>query len=251
MDEWNLQVPVKLTPWPTNGLRRISINSFGYGGTNAHCILDDAYHYLKARGLQGNHNTIINPGADSPASSADSGIGMTSGQDLLLLKQNLLSTATSKLISPEYANYFSSKDMAASHKLFVWTSNEKSGIDRTAAHYSEYLIAKLENLEERDDDVLLRKFARTLASRRSILPWKSFAIASSVKELCEAMKSPSETPKRTSKPPKVGFIFTGQGAQVRVIFYLLWCFLKCLLMCTTWRNAHNFPVDITIGSLIV
>lgn len=215
MDKWNLQVPVKLTPWPTIGLRRISINSFGYGGTNAHCILDDAYHYLKARGLEGNHNTVVNLGGDSPASSADSGIGMMSGEDLLLLKRKLLDTNTDIPTSFGYSNYISSIDTSTSHRLFVWTSNEKSGIDRTAAHYSEYLGNKLQNLEEPEDEALFSKFSRTLALRRSILPWKSFTIASSVKELCEAMKRPSETPKRTSKVPKVAFIFTGQGAQVR------------------------------------
>ena len=33
LDEFNLKVPVQPTPWPTNGLRRVSVNSFGYGGT--------------------------------------------------------------------------------------------------------------------------------------------------------------------------------------------------------------------------
>lgn len=28
-DEWNLSVPTKLTPWPIEGLRRMSVNSFG------------------------------------------------------------------------------------------------------------------------------------------------------------------------------------------------------------------------------
>lgn len=244
MDEWNLQVPIKLTPWPTNGLRRISINSFGYGGTNAHCILDDAYHYLKARGLQGNHNTTTNLGGDSPASSADSGIGMMSGEDLLLLKRKLLDTDIGTPTSFEYPNYISSIDIATSHKLFVWTSNEKSGIDRTAAHYSEYLATKLQNFEDQEDEALLSQFSRTLALRRSILPWRSFAIASSVKELCEAMKHPSETPKRTSKPPKVAFVFTGQGAQVRKSPFMMW--LELSFWCRTeksllspWNDDHN------------
>lgn len=30
MEEWNLAVPTELMPWPVEGLRRISINSFGY-----------------------------------------------------------------------------------------------------------------------------------------------------------------------------------------------------------------------------
>jgi len=29
-----------LTPWPRPGIRRASVNSFGYGGANGHCILE-------------------------------------------------------------------------------------------------------------------------------------------------------------------------------------------------------------------
>ncbi|KAL4965980.1 uncharacterized protein BDV14DRAFT_199431 [Aspergillus stella-maris] len=43
-DEWKLKVPTETLDWdaPT-GLRRASINSFGYGGTNAHVILEGHY----------------------------------------------------------------------------------------------------------------------------------------------------------------------------------------------------------------
>lgn len=40
LDEWHLQVPTILTPWPKDKLLRASINNFGYGGTNAHAILE-------------------------------------------------------------------------------------------------------------------------------------------------------------------------------------------------------------------
>jgi acyl transferase domain-containing protein/SAM-dependent methyltransferase len=55
--KWRLQFPLKQTPWPTTGLRRISVNSFGVGGTNGHVVLDDAFNYLKDRGLTANHHT--------------------------------------------------------------------------------------------------------------------------------------------------------------------------------------------------
>lgn len=31
LDEWRVALPERLTPWPTQGLRRASVNSFGYG----------------------------------------------------------------------------------------------------------------------------------------------------------------------------------------------------------------------------
>lgn len=33
LNAFNFVVPTKPTPWPVGGLRRASVNSFGYGGT--------------------------------------------------------------------------------------------------------------------------------------------------------------------------------------------------------------------------
>jgi acyl transferase domain-containing protein/NADPH:quinone reductase-like Zn-dependent oxidoreductase/acyl carrier protein len=41
LKEKKISVPVGLVPWPQqNGVARISVNSFGYGGTNAHAVLE-------------------------------------------------------------------------------------------------------------------------------------------------------------------------------------------------------------------
>ncbi|KAL9069203.1 MAG: hypothetical protein Q9157_006247 [Trypethelium eluteriae] len=41
-----LQVPVEPTPWPTNRQERVSVNSFGIGGANAHVIVDSASSFV-------------------------------------------------------------------------------------------------------------------------------------------------------------------------------------------------------------
>ncbi|KAI7762200.1 hypothetical protein LZL87_006595 [Fusarium oxysporum] len=56
--EWKVKVPTELLDWPVSGLRRVSVNCFGFGGTNAHVIMDEAPRYLSARGLRGNHNSF-------------------------------------------------------------------------------------------------------------------------------------------------------------------------------------------------
>jgi acyl transferase domain-containing protein/SAM-dependent methyltransferase len=73
--KWRLQFPLEPTPWPTNGLRRISVNSFGVGGTNGHVVLDDAFHYLQDRGLTATHYT-----QPLPPTKAD--VHPTNGVDL-------------------------------------------------------------------------------------------------------------------------------------------------------------------------
>ena len=46
-------------------------------GTNGHCILDDAYHYLAERGIEGRNHTVKHPMPQSPESvSTDSGVDM-------------------------------------------------------------------------------------------------------------------------------------------------------------------------------
>ncbi|KAL9110360.1 MAG: hypothetical protein Q9227_005091 [Pyrenula ochraceoflavens] len=205
MDDWNLAVVQKLTPWPSEGPRRISINSFGYGGANAHVIIDDAYHYLKTRQLRGNHNTQVAVGSPD---SVDSGIGIHPAD----LQPSFFSTKASGWASLSGLDFLPD-DLPEPAKLFVYSSNEQSGIERTASLYRGYLSEKLEELEGKAEKRLLGKFARTLASRRSIFPWRAFAVASSGEELCQTLEDSPIKPKRAPKAAKLGFIFTGQGAQ--------------------------------------
>ncbi|KAI9374619.1 ketoacyl-synt-domain-containing protein [Aspergillus egyptiacus] len=44
-----LEVPLKPTPWPTGRAERISINSFGIGGSNAHVIIDSAAAFCREK----------------------------------------------------------------------------------------------------------------------------------------------------------------------------------------------------------
>jgi len=70
----------------------------------------------------------------------------------------------------------------------------------------------------RSDSELLSAFAHTLSARRSLLTWRSFVVAAScaeakdllIHELAKAVR-PSASARRAAD--KVGFLFTGQGAQ--------------------------------------
>lgn len=79
--EWHIDIPTTLTPWPvgTTSTKRASVNSFGYGGANAHAILEDAKtnipanygsasHVQHALGLQG---SIILPFSAATLESLD------------------------------------------------------------------------------------------------------------------------------------------------------------------------------------
>lgn len=55
--------------------------------------------------------------------------------------------------------------------------------------------------------------AFTLAERRSRFPWTTAVRASTLAEAAEKMASTDRKPKRSTKAPKLGFVFNGQGAQ--------------------------------------
>ncbi|KDN65093.1 putative mycocerosic acid synthase [Colletotrichum sublineola] len=40
LDEWNMEIPTRLTAWPVAQSRRMSVSSFGLGGTNAHVVME-------------------------------------------------------------------------------------------------------------------------------------------------------------------------------------------------------------------
>ena len=60
----------------------------------------------------------------------------------------------------------------------------------------------------------LEDLAFTLSQKRDQLPWKSYAIGSSLDELVEQLKEDNlPRPVKPQEAPKVGYVFTGQGSQ--------------------------------------
>ncbi|KAL7931073.1 putative polyketide synthase [Trichoderma chlorosporum] len=60
---WKVKVPTEVIDWPVTGIRRVSVNSFGFGGSNAHVVVDEAPGYLTMKGLVANHSStdVISP----------------------------------------------------------------------------------------------------------------------------------------------------------------------------------------------
>ncbi|KAH8706032.1 putative polyketide synthase [Talaromyces proteolyticus] len=181
-----IQFPLESLPWPTKGLRRASVNSFGNAGTNSHVVLDDVYHFLEERGLSAQHLTVRDPPTKAVCEPT-------------LVR---LSSSPQRPISKD-AGY-----ETGTPRLLVFSTNDEAGIQRQAKAYADYFSKAADTLEPRYLDHL----AYTLAFRRSSLAWKSFAVVNSVLDLphldkimCPATKS--------SNNPGLGFIFTGQGAQ--------------------------------------
>ena len=92
----------------------------------------------------------------------------------------------------------------------MFSVNDEKGMKRISAEYGVHfanLNLPLERWETYLDDL-----AYTLNSRRSLLPWKSFAIVQTLEDL-KSIGTNLSTPQKSIIDPTLGFIFTGQGAQ--------------------------------------
>ena len=149
-----LQVPTELTEWKTP-LRRASINSFGYGGSNAHVILEN---YASKLGL------------------------------FSVVPQD--------------------RDRARRPFLLPLTSHSERGGKILAERLQGYLRANPQTVPS--------DLAYSYSTKRSLHAVRSFNIGRDSQSFLNDFLEPKPTQAWTRKldgKPRVGFVFTGQGAQ--------------------------------------
>ncbi|KAI0889175.1 putative polyketide synthase [Annulohypoxylon maeteangense] len=186
-----LKFPQTAQAWPCGGLRRASVNSFGFGGTNAHVILDDAFHYLQEHKRSGKHRTEPVP---RRLLSLEDGANLEWGSMNGSAEDN-----TAVIPAPTRP------------RLFVWSANNENSISQMRTLWQEYLT-QLGSQESVVADQYLDDLAHTLFRKRSLHNWRIAAVADSVSSLAQKLLD-SEPPTKTKRNPHLGFVFTGQGAQ--------------------------------------
>ncbi|KAI0551232.1 hypothetical protein F4679DRAFT_145449 [Xylaria curta] len=215
---YNTVVPTKLMSWPGSGLRRVSVNSFGFGGTNTHVILDDAYHYLREHKLSANHNTINSSISNgfyyNMVYKAPPKHGVTTVNGINGAKKN-----GSSGLDGHYAgdNFDPITDAQGSRSinevshptimptLLVWSASDEKALHRTLRQYESYIKAH-------DAGDTVERLAYTLASRRSHMLWRAFSVVSD-DSITMSPRLPISRSVRASTDVGIAFIFTGQGAQ--------------------------------------
>lgn len=160
--------------WPLPGLRRVSVNCFGFGGTNAHVIMDEAPKYMSARGLQGNHNSLV--------------------------------TNSAKTLVSEH-----SPSAGFDPQLFCFSSHEKSGIHRVIESHLPYLNSKEGKQPNflRNYAYTLGSRRSSLEWKHAIVAKSQEELVERLQNIDETKLS--RTSKK--KELKICFLFCGQGAQ--------------------------------------
>lgn len=195
LKEWNMEVPTTARPWPAGSVLRASINNFGYAGTNAHVIVEQAKGYLKALGAKVNYE-----GAHLEPRSAN---GHRNGEDSSDVQ--LINEKNHQHVSNGIANGV--QQDFEQPLVFALSANDGTSSKNQAVQLAAYLRKE----DTPQDRSFLKRLAATLDGHRSRFPSKTAVSASTTEELATAL----ETAKSQNSPkvPALGFVFNGQGAQ--------------------------------------
>lgn len=217
VSKWNLKFPLENTPWPSQGIRRISVNSFGVGGTNAHAILDDAHSYLSSRGIYARHNTVEEPPKIiEPRNKVLEAVdeepkvngGLTNGEH-----GQPISVRLGNHPNPFHHSHINGEAKEHKHsRVFVLSSFDEKGVERNAEVLARHI--KSQEVNDIPEEDYLERLAYTLSNHRSSFPWQGFCIADSIESLSQDLTADGGLNKiRTQSKPRLGYVFTGQGAQ--------------------------------------
>ncbi|PFH62884.1 hypothetical protein XA68_11440 [Ophiocordyceps unilateralis] len=194
-DDYKFQVPLEPMPFPEGRPARISVNSFGIGGANAHAVMESAAAYGVSPQPRGHENR-----RSADYHSEDQRHGGETGK---AVNDELKGTADSgrnelKRSSGNTCGSWESLGRRPS-VLPISASTEKSLL-RRIADIKEYLEAHPQSA----DDLVY-----TMGLRRSHLEFRSFSIVGDGGGGQALEFSPVER----AGGRKAVFVFTGQGAQ--------------------------------------
>ncbi|KAJ6784017.1 hypothetical protein PWT90_00304 [Aphanocladium album] len=150
-----IRVPEKTIEWnPANGIRRASINSFGFGGANSHVVLE-------------NYTTVHQP---------------------LLRSKQIISAQKRPFLLP-------------------LSSHSENGGKLLQQNLARYM--------SESPNMLVQDLVHSYSARRSLHRFRSFAVGHDLQTISNAATglSPLASWKQAGKSPRLGFVFTGQGAQ--------------------------------------
>lgn len=215
LHDGKLKIVTESTPWPDLPIRRASINSFGYGGANAHAIIESVDSvlpgYRSTRQTDANSaiNGYIAYGHDDTESITN---GTTNGHTAVITNghngditsghaNGVANGNTNGNTNGDTNDYSNNQDRIAERKQFLLAF---SAHDEKTLHSN---VAALRDVNSRWD---ITDIAYTLGARRSLFFHRSFLVLDRTRANEQILREKLTVAKKQGQAvPKIGFIFTG------------------------------------------
>jgi len=229
-----LRIPTSPVPWPEQCEARISVNSFGFGGSNAHAIVDSVESfrhntgsYVHANAQADGHPNGATNGLSTELSSTlanghahTNGVtnGHTNGHTNAVTNGHSnghpnghVNRDTNGLINGSES--VSSRDSwepvdppiipSTSPQLLVFSASHEASLDRSVAQYEDYLAHNASPAN-------IANLAYTLGARREHMAHRAYYVTGHDGKPVLPVSRPVKVGKTV---PELSFVFTGQGAQ--------------------------------------
>ncbi|ETS73046.1 hypothetical protein PFICI_15221 [Pestalotiopsis fici W106-1] len=204
----NIKIPTELIEWPECAVRRASISNFGAGGANTHVILEEPSHLARQyRRKNGN----ITP------------VSIMSNDEFQIFEQPATDGTP-----PQTPPRTPPQDRGSKSEITQIQTRLQEINETSTESYQTYVLS----LSARDENSLrtaaskladtlalppstwtLPNLAYTLNEGRTHFPWRLAVQSSSLSALRETLINELPKPINCPQRPKIGFVFTGQGAQ--------------------------------------
>ena len=188
---WKVKASRTEVPWPACAIRRASVNSFGYGGSNVHVVVEQADGHLP----------LVGP------------------------------RHVSSYLADDDDEFLLDDEEDGPHRVITLSANDEASLRANIKTLSDHLVNPRVKVN-------LADLAYTLSERRTRLFHRAFVTTRTT----ELNEQDFTIGKKNSETPRIGFIFTGQGAQ--------WPQMgKDLLQVFPWTRSILEELDSVLQSL--
>lgn len=205
-DKAKARVVTKVEPWPKDKPKRASVTSAGFGGTNGHCIIDHVHNFMPS---------YVKPGIlrDSvKALNGTNGVNGSNGLNGYNSEDNYGLNGNNRVESrtPQH------RPMTKSQNQFIKAdaTTRQLVLLPFSAHNQHSLAANMKVLASVVHRHSLADVAYTLSAKRSRFSQRAYAIVD--RDQVEQGRLVLNHERGVLNSPqaiRVGFVFTGQGAQ--------------------------------------